>query len=157
VKEKTIYVETDFEQVQAFCQFAEKYKSDFLMPKMKHFLEMDVKDVYKWVVNAYSLEQDEINLRPAIYFDMVQQTGKALDCDDAFIFWVALLRCAGVSKDDILVCEAQENGRGDYCHIFAAVNVGGKTIWLDNLPGTAYGVLSYPKSWVRVTRLSEYI
>lgn len=151
-------VKTDFEQVQLFCTWAEKFKNDFHREPLNKFLNMDIEKVFQWLIKNYHTENGEVILRPKIYYDMTVKNGHALDCDDAFIFMAALLRCAGVKKQDLLVVEvAEPEDLTEYVHIFPALNMPGKFLWLDNLPGCKFGKLNYARERVRVTRFSDYV
>lgn len=151
-------VKTDFEQVQLFCQWAEKYKSDFHKEPLRKFWSYDLKDVFTWLIDNYHTERGEIILRPLLYYNMVQEKGHALDCDDAFIFMSSMLRSIGVKKSDLYVVEVSEPPKLDeYVHIFPALQMPQKILWLDNLPGCKYGKLHYPRECVRLTKFSDYV
>jgi len=153
-----ITVKTDFDQVQLFCTWAETFKSDFAAPPLADFLDKDLKDVFKWLIANYHTEDGEIILRPLLYWRMVQEKGHGLDCDDAFIFMSALLRFAGVKKKELLVVEvAEPDELNEYVHIFPALQMSAKILWLDNLPGCQFGKLHYARNRVRVTRFSDYV
>lgn len=158
VPRELITVKTDFAQVQLFCTWAEKFKSDFHSEPLKDFLNKDLKKVFAWLIENYHTEEGEIILRPLLYWRMVQEKGHGLDCDDAFIFMASMLRAVGVKKKDILVVEVSEPPALDeYVHIFPALQMSGKILWLDNLPGCEFGKLNYAKKCVRVTRFSDYV
>lgn len=151
-------VKTDEEQVALFMQFAEKYKSDFYTAPLKQFQTADAEDVFAWLVRNYRREVGEIIVRPKFYFEMVQKLGHGLDCDDATIFWCALLRSVGVKPEQILIAEvADERNPDSYCHIFCGVEVGNDVVWLDNLPGSRYGVHAYDSDLMQITRMSDYL
>jgi len=151
-------VKSEFEQVQVFCMWAEKWKGDFHRSPLKQFQQMDLEDVFQWLIDSYHTEEGEIILRPKLYYEMVQREGHALDCDDAFIFMTSLLRSVGVAKKNILVCEvAEPEEPEEYVHIFPALQMPEKILWLDNLAGCKFGKLRYPRELVRITRFSDYV
>lgn len=152
--EEIYTVKTSDEQIQVFCQFAEKYKSDFDFPPCKKYQDMPLTDVYKAVLKKYTLEEGEQIIRPLIYEQLGKRAG---DCDDATIFWISLLRSVGFTQNEILICEAKEDDTGEYCHIFTGLKLRDGILWIDNLPGTKLGVLDYPRHRVRVTRMSDYL
>ena len=157
MRETIFTVSTDREQVELFCNWAEKYKTDFNLPELKQFQNMTLESVCKFLIKNYHTERGEIILRPSIYYEMTQTLGHGLDCDDAFIFMAALMRSVKIPKEYILVCEASETVGGDFVHIFAALETRKKIIWLDNLPGCKFNQLDYPKNKLRVTRFSDYV
>lgn len=156
--EESHTVTTDEEQVRLFMQFAEKYKSDFYEPPLSQFQTADARDVFKWLIKNYRREVGEIIVRPKIYFEMVQKVGHGLDCDDATIFWCALLRSVDVPAEKIYIAEvADEKDPESFCHIFCGVKVGQDIVWLDNLPGCIYGRHFYNPELMQVTRMSDYL
>ena len=157
MRREVFTVKTDFDQVQLFCQWAEKFKSDFHREPLNAFLSYDLKRVFDWLIENYHTENGEVILRPLLYWQMVQDKGHGLDCDDAFIFMASMLRAVGVKKKDIFVVEVSEPPALDeYVHIFPALQMPGKILWLDNLPGCKFGNLNYARECVRLTKFSEY-
>ena len=157
--ERIFNVQTNFEQIQAFCRLAEKYKSDFNLPELKHFQTQDMKKTFQWVVDHYQREVGEQIFRPKLYFELTK-TGKGSDCDDGFIWWASLMRSVSLPASEIFVVEAKENADDeDYVHIFAAVKnpKTGKMIWLDNLPGCEFGKLDYESDRVKISTMAEYL
>jgi len=155
---QTIHVETDFEQVQLFCKWAERYKSDFDFEPLKRFQSANLRDVFNFLIANYHEEEGEVILRPQLYYDMTQRLGHGLDCDDAFIFMTSLLRSVNVSKSRILVVEVSEPPElSDYVHIYPAIQFRKSVLHLDNLPGSKYGFVNYDKAQMRVTRFSDYV
>lgn len=156
--EEIIYVDSDADQVGLFMQFAEKYKNDFASPEMQKFADADAEQVFKWIIENYREEEGEIIVRPKIYYDLVMRTGQGLDCDDATIFWCALLRFVGVPPEKILIAEvAEENAPGEYVHIFCGVCFNGSIVWLDNLPGSVFGKHKYDERLMHVALMSDYL
>lgn len=159
MRERILTVDSDFEQIQAFCRMAEKYKSDFQNSELSFFQNQPMKKTFQWVVSKYQREEGEQILRPKLYYAL-SQSGQASDCDDGFIFWAALLRSVNIPADEIFVCEAKDKASDDfYMHIFAGVQnpKTGKPIWLDNLPGCKFNVLDYPPNRFRFSPMSNYI
>lgn len=151
-------VKTDFAQVQLFCQWAENFKGDFAKEPLREFLDKDLKYVFKWLIKNYHTEDGEVILRPFLYWQMVQDKGHGLDCDDAFIFMSSMLRSVGVNKSELYVVEVSEPPKLDeYVHIFPALQMPQEILWLDNLPGCKYGKLHYPRECVRLTKFSDYV
>lgn len=156
--EEVVYVNSDEDQVQVFMQFAEKYKGDFDLPQMKKFTDADAEKVFNWIIKNYREEEGEIIVRPSIYYDLVLKTGQGLDCDDATIFWCALLRNVGVPPERILIAEvAEESAPDEYVHIFCGVEFQGGVVWLDNLPGSVFGKINYDQRLMHVAPMSDYL
>jgi len=153
LKESVVTVYTPFQQVQEFVRFAATHAADFSKPGLKKFLNVEMSDIFDFVVSKYTTEQGEQIVRPLYYLEI------GGDCDDATIFWVSLLLAAGAAPDDILICEAKERASDDtYCHIFCGVKIGKNSVlWLDNLPGCKFGVLNYGKNRIKVTPVSRYL
>lgn len=64
---------------------------------------------------------------------------------------------AGVSAQNIIVCEAREPRNDYYSHIFSALETPRGVVILDNLPESKFNQLDYPGELVRFTRVSEYL
>lgn len=152
--EKIFEVNTDVEQVRVFMTWAERFKNDFQLPGMECFSESYLEDVVEWLKDTYREEDGEIIVRPFIYFQLVKETGKGLDCDDQAIFLCALMRFCGTPKDEIYLAEFDD---GESSHIFCGVMVQGEILWLDCLPGSVFGVHSYDEKFLKISRMSDYI
>jgi Holliday junction resolvase len=152
MREDITEVETEFEQVQRFVQFADRWKSDFRLAEMRHFLTQDLEKTFAFVVSRYTLEEDEQILRP-LYFARIGS-----DCDDQFIFWVALMLAVNFPKKDLLAVEVKETSKEDiYCHILAALRIGGKIIFLDGLPGSQFGKVDYEADQMRIRSIEKFL
>lgn len=123
-----------------------------MLAEMRHFLTQDLKETFDFVVEKYTLEEDEQILRP-LFFARIGS-----DCDDGFIFWVAALLAADVPAKNILAVEVKENSKEDYyCHIFAALRLGEKIIYLDNLPGSKFGKVDYEQDQMRIRSIDRFL
>lgn len=154
VTEQIFTVNTDVEQVKLFMSWAEKYKDDFSLPHMKVFSEINLEDVVEWLISNYREEEGEIIVRPKIYLQIVQATGAGLDCDDATIFLCALLRYHRIDPREIFIAEFDD---GRYSHIFCGFNYHDQLIWLDNLPGSVFGIHNYDEKFLKVTPMADYL
>jgi len=154
MRHEIVYADTAHDQIKIFCEMADEFKTDFQFEEMKKFLTMDFEKVCAFLRSKYLREQGEQILRPYYFYKI------GSDCDDAFCFTVSLWLAAGVPKSDIYVVEAKERDTDkNYCHIFCALKnpKSGKLIWFDNLPGTEFNRLDYPRERIRATPLTDYI
>ena len=152
--EEVFYVKSDVEQVALFMQWAEKYKNDFSLEGLQVFNQVNLEDVVEWLIENYREEDGEIIVRPKVYVELVEKTGKGLDCDDATIFLTSYLRYHGIEKDRIFIAEFDD---GKSSHIFCGMEYNGDVIWLDNLPGSVFGIHSYDDRFLKITRMSDYL
>lgn len=151
----TVY--TDFEQVQRFVRFANKYKTDFLRSDMQQFLDMPMCKLFDFVRGQYTLEEGEQIIRPMHYANLAEKGYQSGDCDDATIFLVSLWLNI-LPADQILICEAKQEAQDEnYCHIFMAVEINGKRIYFDNLPESQFNKLDYRPNCLRITRAADYL
>lgn len=154
MREIKIYANTPFEQVQAFCRFAEKFKSDFFTDELSAIRTWSLEKLFREIRARYLREQGEQIIRPLYYW----QDGVGGDCDDASIQYMAYFRAAGIPPEKIIVCEAREPQNDYYSHIFTALEKDdGSLIWLDNLPESKFNRLDYPPELVRLSRMSDYL
>lgn len=154
MRQKTYQVSTPTEQIATFCQFAEKFKSDYLTDELEPIRSWSLRELWRQIQARYLREQGEQIIRPLYYW----RDGVGGDCDDATIQFMAYFRAAGVPPENIIICEAREPQNDYYSHIFAALqNDDGSIIWLDNLPESRFNVLDYPGELVRLTRMVDYL
>lgn len=143
-------VETEFEQIQTFVQFANKYKTDFLTPDLRHFLDMDLRDLFEFTKSKYLLEEGEQILRPK-YFARIGG-----DCDDCTIWYLAAFLCAGVKPENLFIVLARLPG-GPWEHIFCALWHEQKIIFLDNLPDSEFDKVPYAAEDMQFSRVTDYL
>lgn len=154
MRENRIAVSTPMEQLETFCQFAEKHKGDYLTEYLAPIRAWSLKQLFTEIRARYLREQGEQIIRPLYYW----QDGVGGDCDDASIQYMAYFRAAGIPPEKIIVCEAREPQNDYYSHIFTALEKDdGSLIWLDNLPESKFNRLDYPPELCRFTRMSEYL
>jgi hypothetical protein len=151
VRRDSVNVQTDFQQIQEFCKFAEKWKTDFALPELRHLVDTELKLIFRQIRERYNLEDGEQILRPKYFW----QIGS--DCDDQLIFWLSLFRFCGVPKSKILVIEARQPGDDHYEHIFAGLYNAGEIIFLDCLPDSEFNKIPYSENDVRVSLMSDYV
>lgn len=159
MRQSTIRVSTDRDQVRAFIQFAARYASDFGLPELDWVTELSLPEFWSEVKKRYAVEHGEKIIRPLYYWnDDARQAAGAQDCDDATIEFTARLLYAGYDPSQILVIEAKEPGQDYYCHIFSGLRLdNGEVIWLDNLPGSRYNRFDYDPALVRITTAADYL
>lgn len=153
MREVKINASTPFQQVQAFCRFAEKFKSDFFTDELSAIRTWSLEKLFREIRARYLREQGEQIIRPLYYW----RDGVGGDCDDAFIQYTAFFLSAGVPAQNIIVCEAREPQNDYYSHIFSALDTPRGVVILDNLPESKFNQLDYPGELVRFTRVSEYL
>lgn len=153
MREVKIYANTPFEQVQAFCRFAEKFKSDYLTEALAPIRTWSLERLFAEIRARYLREHGEQIIRPLYYW--LENVGG--DCDDATIQYMAYFRACRVPAQNIIVCEAREPENDYYSHIFCALETQKGLIILDNLPESKFNQLDYPSELCRFTRMSEYL
>lgn len=149
-----VTVRTAHEQIKIFCEFAEKFKTDFQEKDLRKFLDMEFSQLCSFLRSHYCLEKGEQILRPKYFAEI------SSDCDDATIFCIACFRAAGIDKKNIFLVEAKETAQSeDYVHIFCALRdpETKEFLWFDNLPGTEFNRLDYSAQQIRITPLAKYI
>lgn len=152
VWQDSVEVETEFDQIKAFVKFAWKWQVDFFTPELRHFLNQDLQKTFDFVVSKYTLEDGEQILRP-LYFAQIGS-----DCDDGLIFWLSLMMASHYPLKDLMIVEVKESPKDDYyCHVFAALRLGKKIIYLDNLPGSRFGVVDYEDDQMRMRPASRFL
>ena len=153
MREVKINASTPFEQVQAFCRFAEKFKSDFFSDELSAIRTWSLEKLLREIRARYLREQGEQIIRPLYYW----LDGVGGDCDDATVQYMAYFRACRVPAQNIIVSEAREPENDYYTHIFCALETEKGLIILDNLPESQFNRLDYPPELCRFTRMSEYL
>lgn len=162
--EKIYKVKTEFEQVSLFCNFAKSFMDDFGRFELREIAAIAMASgrecnfsprIFDAVRDRYILEAGEQILRPAFFWKI------GGDCDDQFIFYLALYLFLGYSPNQLFVVEARDEDSEFYSHIFLAVrDEADDMIYLDVLPSCTaadIGGLWYSRDCVRITPVSDYI